>query len=89
VDLKVWGVPLAGTPFPGRRRPRRLPLRRRDKRLETRCNLLITRAPLLLHKLILLNRLLQRKEMLRTPVTFQGLGERGLIVCAARIPVGG
>src|SRR5207244_12694799 len=89
VDLKVWGVALACAPFPGRRRLRRLHLRRRDKRLETRFNLLITRSQLLRNTLILLNRLLQSKAMLRAPVTFQCLGARDLIVCAALIPVGG
>jgi hypothetical protein len=44
---------------------------------------------LLRDKIMLVHRLLQRKEMLGAPVAFQRLGNRGLIVFAALIAVGG
>ena len=55
VDIKAWGVPRACAPLAGRRRPRGVDVPRRHKRLETRCNLRLTRLPLPLHKLLLLH----------------------------------
>jgi hypothetical protein len=75
------------TPFAGRRRLRRFDFHMCHKRLETRVNLLLARLQLLLQKLILLQGLLQRKEILGPPVPFQCLGDRSLIVCAPPITV--
>src|SRR5262245_1280880 len=72
VDVKAWSLLLARAPFAGRCRLRRSALHVCHKRLETPFNLRPTRPPLLLNKLILLEGLLQRKEMLGPPVTFQG-----------------
>ena len=87
VNIKAWGVTLARAPFAGRRR-------RGGSTSTCVTNVwrhasicVITRLQLLLQKLILLNGLLQGKEMLRAPVPFQSLGDRGLIVFAALIAV--
>src|SRR5262249_2302360 len=58
-------------------------------RLETPFDVSITRPQLLRKKIILVHRLLQRKEMLGAPVACQSLGDRGLIMFAALITVGG
>ena len=87
VHIKAWGVTLACAPFACRRRRRGVDVHMRHKRLETRFNLRLTRLQLLLQKLILLQGLLQRKEMLSPPVPFQGLGDRRLIVFAPPIAV--
>jgi hypothetical protein len=87
VDIKVWSVTLACAPFAGRRRRRGVDVHRRHQRLETRCNLRLTRLQLLLQQLILFQGLLSCKEMLRAPVPFQSLGDRRLIVLATPITV--
>ena len=89
VHIKAWGVTLACAPFACRRRRRGVDVHMRHKRLETRFNLRLTCLQLLLQKLILLQGLLQRKEMLSPPVPFQGLGDRRLIVFAPPIAVAG
>ena len=58
VDLKGWGVTLAGAPFACRCRRRGVDVHRRHKRLETRLNRRLTRLQLLLQKLLLLQGLL-------------------------------
>jgi hypothetical protein len=58
VDITVWGVTLACAPFAGRRRRRGVDVHMRHTRLETRCNLRLTRLPRLLQQRILLQGLL-------------------------------
>ena len=89
VDIKGWGVTLACAPFACRRRRRGVDVHIRHKRLETRFNLRLTRLQLLLQKLLLLQGLLEGKEMFSAPVPFQSLGDRRLIVCAPPIAVAG
>src|SRR5918992_1431368 len=89
VYVKARRVAPALGPFSYRSQWGRPHLSVRDKRLETGFNLLITCLQLLLNKIILLHRLLPGKEMFLAPVTFQCLGDRGLIVFATLIPVGG
>jgi len=87
VDVKAGSLLLARAPFACACRLRRFDLHMCHKRLETCFNLRLTRLQLLLQKRILLQGLLQRTKMRSPPVPFQGLGHRGLIVCAPPIAV--